>query len=72
MRFDVDAIDEVLSHIILTFMAIKEVDFFACPALRTARNHYLLESLLLSIQQKVSAADFWIQRHKAGIIGSAM
>mgnify|MGYP000866537885 FL=1 len=70
MRFDVDAIDEVLSHIITDrFIAIKEVTTFALfPLCGQPWNHYLLESFCYRYSKKYQLRLLGFNDKNAGII----
>lgn len=70
VRFDVDAIDEVLSHIITDrFIAIKEVTTFALfPLCGQPWNHYLLESFCYRYSKKYQLRLLGFNDKNAGII----
>ena len=70
VRFDVDAIDEVLSDIISDgFIAIKEVTTFALfPMCGQAWNHYLLESFCYRYSKKYALHVVGFNDKNAGII----
>lgn len=70
VRFDVDAIDEVLSGIILDgFIAIKEVTTFALfPMCGQAWNHYLLESFCYKYSKKYALHVVGFNDKNAGVI----
>ena len=70
VRFDVDAIDEVLSDIVSDgFIAIKEVTTFALfPMCGQAWNHYLLESFCYRYSKKYTLHVVGFNDKNAGII----
>lgn len=70
VRFDIEAIDKVLSDIISDgFIAIKEVTTFALfPMCGQAWNHYLLESFCYKYSQKYALHVVGFNDKNAGII----
>ena len=70
MKFDVDAIDEVLSEMIVDrFVAIKEITSFALfPLCGFPWNHYLLESYCYSYSKKFCLKVIGFNDKNAGII----
>lgn len=70
VRFDVDAIDEVLSHIITDrFIAVKEVTTFALfPLCGQPWNHYLLESFCYRYSKRYQLRLLGFNDKNAGII----
>jgi hypothetical protein len=70
VKFDVDAIDEVLSEMIADrFVAIKEITSFALfPLCGFPWNHYLLESYCYSYSKKFCLKVIGFNDKNAGII----
>ena len=70
VKFDVDAIDEVLSEMISDrFVAIKEITSFALfPICGLPWNHYLLESYCYSYSKKFCLKVIGFNDKNAGII----
>lgn len=70
VKFDVDAIDEVLSEMISDrFVAIKEITSFALfPLCGLPWNHYLLESYCYSYSKKYCLKVIGFNDKNAGII----